>query len=125
MRSSPETLEIGRTVGRTCSWIGTSLTVYFSRVVIFPIELELVEALAPGATSDEVVVVAGGFSGGGVEDCARNPAHRAQAAQRRAGPFKADILFVRYIISVVFLRLVGPSTRYATPLRGTLDSLIP
>src|ERR1039457_5202041 len=99
LRSSPYTLEIGRTVGSTCSLIGTSLTVYFSRVVIFPIEL--VDGV------EVVVVVVGGLSGGGVEDCARNSMERAQARQRAAGPIKATFVFIRCIVSLTFLRLLG------------------
>src|ERR1035441_302725 len=105
LRSSPYTLEIGRTVGSTCSLIGTSLTVYFSRVVIFPIEL--VDGV------EVVVVVVGGLSGGGVEDCARNSTERAQARQRAAGPIKATFVFIRCIVSLTFLRLLGFKAAYA------------
>src|ERR1035441_7703546 len=153
LRSSPYTLGIGRTVGSTCSLIGTSLTVYFSRVGIFPIELvagvEEVGMGRPPAYSPEagppvgstclldgtsltvyfsrvvifpielvdgvevVVVVVGGLSGGGVEDCARNSTERAQARQRAAGPIKATFVFIRCIVSLTFLRLLGFKAAYA------------
>jgi len=79
---------------------GTSLTVYFSRVVTF----SDLRAEAEGAAEDDVGAVfsGGGLAGGGVEDCARNAAEKAQAAQNTAGPIRTALVLLRYIISVVF-----------------------
>jgi hypothetical protein len=60
--SSPMTSPIGRTVGSTCSVIGTSLTVNFSSVVTFCFSADAVEV--------EAVAVVSGEAGGGVEDWA-------------------------------------------------------
>src|SRR6202453_5263781 len=89
-RSSPYTLSIGRTVGRICSEIGTSLTVYASKVVTFspsaPDAVEDVEV--DGVMVVVVVVVVVGAAGGGVEDWARSPTLRMQATHRMAGYFR-------------------------------------
>ena len=84
--SSPMTSPIGRTVGRTCSVIGTSLTVYFSSVVTL------------SDLRDEAAELGGGLSGGGVEDCPCSPAPRAQAAPSTACSFSASFFGIRCIV---------------------------
>jgi cytochrome c oxidase assembly protein Cox11 len=60
------TSPIGRTVGSTWSLIGTSLTVYFSRVVTFCFSAELADA--PEVVVAAVVVADVESAGGGVDD---------------------------------------------------------
>src|SRR5476649_1025759 len=75
LRSSPMTSPTGRTVGRTWSSSGTSLTVYFSRVV----------------------TVVGAAAGGGVELCARRPAVRHAVAQAIAKLTRISLVVVVFM----------------------------
>jgi hypothetical protein len=95
---SPMTSPMGRTVGSTCSVIGTSLTVNFSRVVTC--SFSVLDAVPPAETVVEVVVVV--VAGGGVEDWACNPALNAKAKQQSAGHFTARFWVLRYMMSLVF-----------------------
>src|SRR5580704_19503720 len=84
-RSSPMTSPTGRTVGRTWSEMGTSLTVYFSRVVTGPVDVDssVVDAEVATAGLDDVGVGVGVGVGAGV--CARSPAHRIPNPRMVAG----------------------------------------
>jgi hypothetical protein len=97
----------GRTVGRTCSVTGTSLTVNFSRVVTpwfsAAEALDAVEFVVVVAVVVVVVVLAGG----GVEDWPLRPVQRAPTKRRRAGVFRASFVVFGYIRSVVLVFAFG------------------
>src|SRR5580704_14362235 len=100
---------MGRTVGRICSVRGTSLTVYFSSVVTC-------SEAAFEAVEGVVEVVTGGVAGGGVDDCAFNPAQNRPAEQRRAALLRNLFVEVRFIITDCgSCCWNGVSTRHATP----------
>jgi hypothetical protein len=94
LRSSPITSPTGRTVGRTCSPSGTSLTVYFSRVVTWS------ESVAAAGAVVVVVVVV-------VVDCARSPIARLPKMQPAAELVLISLAMVSFMW-LRCLRLKGP-----------------
>src|ERR1700683_5562507 len=94
--ASPITSPIGLTVGSTCSVIGTSLTVYFSRVVTDWFSADAAEVPVVGVIAGAVVVAAG-LAGGGVDDCARTETPKALAISRVARGMCPSLVLLRRI----------------------------
>src|SRR6202789_2934023 len=121
--SSPMTSPTGRTVGSTWSSIGTSLTVYFERVVT--------------GSDDAVVVVVVVVV---VWDCARRPRARPASAQPTAELIRSSLVMVMCVCLFAFsggcgrvrrscrgygvLGVIGvlDPRRFPAPLRGMFPS---
>jgi hypothetical protein len=78
--------------------IGTSLTVYFSRVVTDWFSADAAEVPVVGVTAEaEAGGVAAGLAGGGVDDCARTETPNALAINRVARVIDPSLVFLRRI----------------------------
>jgi hypothetical protein len=98
--ASPITSPIGLTVGSTCSVIGTSLTVYFSRVVTDCFSAVAAEVPVVGVIAGAAAGAAGGLAGGGGDDCARPETARAPEISRAARVLDPSLVFLEGIGSL-------------------------